>query len=256
VIWDPDQYLRFEKERALPFHHLIAAAGDIDPRLVVDLGCGSGGRTATLLERWPEATIIGVDKSEAMVERARQHAGPEQLEFVLADVSTWRSRKAVDLMISNACFHWIDDHRALFDHLVPQLAPAGVVAFQVPANHDQPSHTILRELCASARWQEPLVGLPRTGTREPSWYVRQLGERGFEVSAWQTTYFHVLGGEDAVLEWLRGTALRPVFERLPEDEHSDFLTEYGALLGEAYPERDGTTVFPFRRTFVVARLAP
>lgn len=253
--WDPTQYARFNSERGLPFHHLVAAIDHPDPRIVVDLGCGTGEQTATLRTKWPSALITGVDSSEEMIDRARRPATPEQLEFVVADVSTWRSTEPVDLMFSNACFHWIDDHRALFDHLLPQLAPAGVFAFQVPANHDEPSHTILRELCSRPRWQDHLVGLPRTGTREPSWYLRELGERGFEVSAWQTTYFHILGGEDPVLDWVRGTALRPVLERLPKDEHSDFLTEYGTLLGEAYPERDGKTVFPFRRTFVVARLA-
>ncbi len=158
----------------------------------------------------------------------------------------------VDLMLANACFHWIDDHRRLLDHLLPQLADGGVLAFQVPANHTEPSHTILGELCSSLRWRDQLEGIPRTEVHEPQWYLDELGARGHSVDAWQTTYFHVLEGDDPVLEWMRGTTLRPVLERLSEEEHGEFLEEYGVLLREAYPSHDGKTVFPFQRIFVVA----
>jgi trans-aconitate 2-methyltransferase len=156
-------------------------------------------------------------------------------------------------MFSNACFHWIDDHRALFDHLLPQLADGGILAFQVPANHTEPSHTLLGELCSDPRWCGRLDGLPTTGVRKPQWYLDKLGGRGLEVTAWQTTYYHVLEGDDAVLEWVRGTTLRPILELLPAQEHEGFLDAYGSQLRDAYPARDGKTMFPFRRIFVVAK---
>jgi len=249
--WDPDQYLRFERERSLPFRHLVAAVDHLRPSTVIDLGCGPGGLTAGLLQLWPEARVTGVDASEEMIERARGLAVTGRLDFELGNAFTWRSSEPVDLMLSNACFHWIEDHRRLFDHLLPQLAEAGTLAFQVPANHAEPSHTILSELCSSPRWRDRLDGLPRTDVREPRWYLDEFSGRGLEATAWQTTYFHVLEGQDPVLEWVRGTSLRPVLERLPEEEHNEFLDVYGARLREAYPARDGTTVFPFRRTFVV-----
>jgi trans-aconitate 2-methyltransferase len=252
MSWDPDQYLRFAEERALPFRHLVAAVDHLEPSTVVDLGCGPGKLTAGLRRRWPDARIIGIDSSEEMIEHARLHAESNRLEFSVGDVLTWRVSEPADLMLSNACFHWIDDHRRLFDHLLPQLNEAGVLAFQVPANHTEPSHTILGELCSGPRWCGRLDGLPRTGTREPLWYLAELGSRDLDVSVWQTTYFHVLEGPDQVLAWVRGTTLRPVLERLSAEEHEEFLSEYGLLLGEAYPSRDGKTVFPFKRTFVVA----
>lgn len=256
MIWDAEEYLRFAAERALPFHHLVAAVAHLEPRHVADLGCGPGGLTASLLERWPAARILGIDTSEEMIGHARRREVPGRLDFEIADIQTWTAPEALDLMLANASFHWIGDHGALFDHLIPQIAAGGVLAFQVPANHSQPSHLLLRELCSSPRWREWLEGFPRSGVREPQGYIDQLGGRGLDVSAWQTTYFHVLEGEDPVLEWVRGTALRPILERLPEEEHGEFLADYGAVLGEAYPKREGKTVFPFRRTFVVARIHP
>jgi len=252
VGWNPKRYLRYSDERALPFRHLVAAVDHIDPGTVVDLGCGPGGLTATLLEHWPAAHIVGIDTSEEMIGHARRREIAGRLTFELGDALTWRAPQPVNLILSNACFHWIDDHRGLFDHLLPQLSDGGVLAFQVPANHDEPSHNILRELCSSPRWHDPLDGLPRTGVRDMEWYLAELGGRGLQVNAWQTTDFHLLESEDPVLEWVRGTTLRPVLERLPEEEHEAFLGQYGGLLREAYPERDGKTLFPFERTFVVA----
>jgi len=252
MIWNPDQYLRFAEQRALPFHHLVAALELLEPASVVDLGCGTGELTATLLDRWPAARVTGVDSSEEMIDRARSREVVGRLRFEAADITRWQSPEPVDLMFSNACFHWVDDHRALFHHLLPQLAEKGVLALQVPANHTEASHTLLRELCSSPRWRDRLDGLPTTGVREAQWYIDELGGRGLGVTAWQTTYFHLLEGENPVLEWVRGTALRPILEGLPESHHAGLLDEYGALLRNAYPPRDGRTLFPFTRTFVVA----
>ena len=251
-MWDPEQYLCFADQRALPFRHLVAAIGHLNPAIVVDLGCGPGGLTASLLERWPAAHIVGVDASEEMIAHAQRRVVSGRLDFEIGDVRTWKASEPVDLVLANACFHWIDDHHALFDHLLPQMVNRGTLAFQVPANHSEPSHIILGELCSSPRWRGRLDGLPRTGVREPQWYLDELDGRGLDVNAWQTTYYHVLEGEDPVLEWVRGTTLRPVLERLPDDEHEELLGQYGALLRKAYPLRDGRTVFPFKRTFVVA----
>jgi trans-aconitate 2-methyltransferase len=250
--WDPDQYLRFSTERTMPFRHLVAAIDHLEPSTIVDLGCGTGKLTASLLDHWPGARITGIDSSAQMIERARKLAVSGSIYFELADVLTWQAPETVDLMLANACLHWIEDHRALLDHLLPQLAGGGVLAFQVPANHTEPSHTILSELCSSPRWRERLGGLPRMGVHKPQWYLDELSDRGLGVAAWQTTYFHVLDGEDPVLEWVRGTTLRPVLERLPSKEHDEFLSEFGTMLREAYPAREGKTDFPFKRTFVVA----
>jgi len=254
MAWDPDQYLFFSAERGLPFRHLLAALHHLEPASVVDLGCGPGGLTATLLERWPKAKIIGVDTSPEMIAHARRREIPGRLTFEIGEASTWRSGHPVDLLLSNACFHWIGDHRALFDHLLPQLAAGGTLAFQVPANHDAPSHILLRDLCSSERWRDRLDGHPRTGVRDSSWYLEELGGRGLAVTVWQTTYHHLLEGDDPVLEWVKGTTLRPVLERLSKDDQVDFLADYGRRLSGAYPSTDGRTNFPFSRSFVVASM--
>jgi trans-aconitate 2-methyltransferase len=251
MTWDPEQYLLFSEERGLPFRHLLAAVQHLEPASIVDLGCGSGALTTSLIERWPSARITGIDGSTEMIAHARRRAVAERLIFEKGDVRTWTAPRQVDLLVSNACFHWIHDHRALFDHLVPQLAAGGSLAFQVPANHDSPSHTLLRDLCSSERWRDRLDGHPRTGVRDPQWYRNELGGRGLIVTAWQTTYHHALGGDDPVLEWVKGTTLRPVFDLLDAKDHLEFTSAYGALLREAYPESDGITLFPFNRLFVV-----
>lgn len=252
VIWEPGRYLRFSSERALPFRHLVAAVDHLQPATVVDVGCGPGGLTATLLDRWPAARIVGIDTSQEMIDHARRRTVPGRLSFEVDDALAWRAPDPVDLLLSNACFQWIGDHRALFEHLIPQLSGNGTLAFQVPANHDAPSHTILRDLCSSPRWRTRLGGLPRTGVREPSWYFDVLTWSNCSTTAWETVYHHILEGDNPVLEWVRGTALRPVLDRLDEHEQTEFITSYGTLLREAYPECDGKTILCFKRLFVVA----
>ena len=248
--WDPDQYLAYADERALPFHHLVAAVAHLKPQRVLDVGCGPGALTVTLLEQWPEARIHGIDSSAEMVKHAQRRAISERLDFELADVVVWTSDQPYDLVLSNACLQWIPDHRHLLDQLAKFMTERATLAFQVPANHDHPSHTILAELCASEGWRSALAGAYRVHVQAPEWYTDELHGRGFDITAWQTTYIHRLEGDDPVLEWVKGTTLRPVLDRLGEAQTEAFLDEYGAQLRAAYPEKNGVTVFPFTRTFV------
>jgi len=252
MSWDPNQYLAFADERALPFHHLVAAVTHLRPRRVLDIGCGPGALTATLLERWPSADILGIDRSPEMIELAERWAVPDRLDFASADIRSWRPDEPVDLILSNACFHWIEDHAALLRRLASLLNDGGVLAFQVPANHGEPSHVILDGLCGSKRWLTRLEGVRTTHVEEPGWYADELGKLGFQPTVWRTTYHHRMTGDNPVLEWVKGTTLRPVLDRLAAEQREAFLAEYGARLRSAYPKRDGVTVFPFTRTFVVA----
>ena len=253
-MWDAKQYLRFADERARPFFDLVERIDHPGPRRVVDLGCGAGGLTTTLLERWPEAQITGIDSSEEMIGRARKRAIPRHLEFELGDVASWRAAEPFDVIVSNACFHWIPDHRRLLENLAAQLAPDGVLAFQVPDNFTSPSHTIVRTLVSSPNWRDQLGDLPQAGVESPGWYIEVLTILGLGATAWRTTYKHLLNGENPVFEWLSGTTLRPALARLDEDERDRFIDQLGPLLASAYPPGPGGTPFPFRRTFVVAHL--
>jgi trans-aconitate 2-methyltransferase len=258
-MWDPQQYLRFADERSRPFFELAGRVRAASPRRVADLGCGPGQLTATLAGRWPGAEVTGIDSSAEMITAARSQpvpagAGPARLRFEQADARDWMPAAPPDVIISNALLQWIPDHLSLLRRWAALLPPAGWLAFQVPGNFDQPSHAILRELAGSGRWR-PLLGAvqPNRQAADPADYLRLLAEAGCLVDAWETTYLHVLHGTDPVLDWYKGTGLRPVLAALPADLASEFLAEYGALLREAYPAEPHGTVLPFRRVFVVAQ---
>ncbi|HET7531272.1 MAG TPA: methyltransferase domain-containing protein [Mycobacteriales bacterium] len=257
--WDPGQYLRYADQRGRPFVELTARIGAESPSYVVDLGCGTGELTALLADRWPDAAVVGVDSSSDMVETAQQHATGRRLAFECADLREWRPARNVDVVTANAVLQWVPGHLAMLADVVGWLAPGGWLAFQVPDNFTEPSHVLLRDLRLSARWRDRLgEGADRTaGVERPETYLRALLDLGLEADVWQTSYLHVLPGDDAVLEWVKGTALRPVLSLL--DEHAErtaFLDEYAAALHEAYPSESFGTLFPFRRTFAVAHLPP
>lgn len=252
--WDPGQYAVYADERSRPFFELLARV-DVDaPGDVVDLGCGPGALTATLLARWPGARIVGVDSSADMVQAAREHEVAGRLSFVAADVAGWAPDGPVDVVVANALLQWVPGHVDLLQRFASWLRPGGVLAFQVPDNFDEPSHTLLRELRTSPRWAARLSdGADRAaGVERPDTYLRALLAAGLTPDVWQTSYLHVLSGQDAVLEWVKGTALRPVLAALePGPEREAFLGEYAAALRAAYPAQEWGTVFPFRRTFAV-----
>ncbi|MEO7259731.1 MAG: trans-aconitate 2-methyltransferase [Jatrophihabitantaceae bacterium] len=250
--WDPAQYALFSDERSRPFFDLTGQIGAERPGQVVDLGCGSGELTATLAQRWPAAAVRGLDASAEMIERAAPVAGG-RLSFALADAAGFDA-SGVDVLISNALLQWVPGHQALLSRWAGELNAGGWLALQVPANFGAPSHRLMRELAGSARWRGRLAGVLRHGdaVAEPAEYLELLVEAGLRVNAWQTSYLHVLQGPDPVLDWVRGTGLRPVLQALGEDEAAEFSAEYAALLRQAYPARPFGTVFEFLRTFVVA----
>ncbi len=255
AVWDPDAYLRFAGERARPFAELVARVRAEFPRTVVDLGCGEGTLTASLAARWPQALITGVDSSPEMLAAAAARAVPGQVEFLRSDVGEWRPQEQVDVIVSNALLHWVPGHDALLSRWAEVLSPGGWLAVQVPGNFRSPTHTVLADLCRSRGWSGRLGGLaPRTdAVLEPVEYLQLLTGAGLSADVWETTYLHVLTGEDPVLDWVRGTVLRPVLTVLDDDEAARLTEEYADGLRAAYPRRaDGTTVLPYRRIFFVA----
>jgi trans-aconitate 2-methyltransferase len=290
-IWNPRQYREYSSERARPFFELLARVDAEAPAYVADLGCGPGERTADLAARWPCAVIEGIDNSEQMIAEARRMlrrgGAPESgggggdpydgggrrdggwgggvhgedaqpggtLRFSVGDLAEWMPERPVDVIFSNAALQWVPQHRRLLPRWVEALAPGGLLAFSMPGNFDQASHTLLRELCESPRWDDRLGRVNRHNVvDDPVDYFELLSDLGCEVDAWETTYLQVLPGADPVLEWMKGTALRPALDVLTgEGEREEFLTELRALLRDAYPPGPHGTVFPFRRIFVIAR---
>jgi trans-aconitate 2-methyltransferase len=259
-MWDPAQYLHFADERSRPFFDLLGRVGATDPGLVVDLGCGPGHLTVALASRWPEAEVRGIDSSAEMIGQAAallSSAGTGaagRLSFALGDVRQWQPDRPVDVIVSNAVLQWVPDHLRLLPRWAGTLSAGGWLAVQVPGNFDQPSHQILRELAGSDRWRPLLDGVRlNRQAADPGQYLDQLARAGCEVDAWETTYLHVLPGEDPVLDWYRGSGLRPVLAVLPDGQAAEFLADYGARVRDAYPAAAYGTVLPFRRVFVVAR---
>jgi trans-aconitate 2-methyltransferase len=248
--WDDAQYLKFADERTRPARELLARVPVPIARRVLDLGCGPGNSTALLRERWPEARVTGVDSSAEMLERAR-HDHPE-IDWVLGDASRFVPEAAVDVSFSNALLQWLPDHAALIPLLFEQVRPGGVLAFQVPCNFGEPSHRLMREL--SGPWAERTAAVRRrSAVGSAGFYYDLLGPRARAVDIWQTTYEHVMLDAAAIVDWVKGTGLRPYLDVLTPDERPQYLEAYTRAIAEAYPaRRDGKRLFSFPRLFVVA----
>jgi len=223
---------------------------------VAALGCGPGELTAELAARWPGAEVTGLDSSAEMIEAARACPDPAaaRIRWVLGDLRAWQPAEPHDVIVSNAVLQWLPDHLEVLARWPRLLAPGGWLAVQVPGNFDQPSHQILRDLAGSPRWRPLLRDVPlNRQSAEPEQYLDLLARAGCEVDAWETTYQHVLPGDDPVVDWYKGSGLRPVLSALDPAQAAEFLAEYGARARAAYPRRPYGTVLEFRRVFVVAR---
>jgi len=258
--WDPTTYLQFADERSRPFHDLTARVGAREPRRVADLGCGPGQLTASLANRWPGAEVLGLDASPEMIAEAQPLARPG-LEFEVGDLRHWRPAEPLDVLVSNATLQWVPGHRALLPRLVAAVRPGGWLAFAVPGNFGEPSHSLLRGLAAELPYAAATATVTWPGSHDPKDYLADLLALGCLVDAWETTYLHVLSGPDPVFRWISGTGARPVLQALDPKARDAFEREYRARLRQAYPPTLGAgdearTVLPFRRVFVVARREP
>ncbi|HYM02349.1 MAG TPA: methyltransferase domain-containing protein [Stellaceae bacterium] len=263
MAWDPAHYLKFGDERLRPGFDLLARIGDLPGGGIYELGCGTGVHARAIAARWPDRALIAIDHSPEMLAKAA--GDPAPILWVEADIARWSAPEPGALIFSNATLQWLDQHERLFPHLMRQLVPEGVLAVQMPRNFDQASHVLMRETALEGPWAAKLAPLfARAGgatvlrddpvAPPENFYdlLTPLATHGLDL--WETTYIHVLQGEDPVLDWVSATALRPVLEALTAAERRDFTAAYGAKLRAAYPRRaDGKTLLPFRRLFLVAR---
>jgi trans-aconitate 2-methyltransferase len=230
------------------------AMSQIEPRSIYDLGCGPGNVTRMLTQRWPDAAVTGVDSSPDMLTRAEQEA--PGVAFQQADIAEWSAPKPADLLFSNATLHWLDDHKRLLPRLVAQISPGGALAVQMPCNRGSPSHLLIEATAAAERWRHKLSRVRpvynSVETAEEYYRIHRLPPRG---RFWETTYLHVLEGENPVAEWTKGTALRPYLDALDDQERPAFLADYAGGIADAYPRQlDGRTLLEFRRIFLIARV--
>lgn len=253
--WDPHQYSRFERERDRAAHDLLARLpDDLSPREIWDLGCGAGQHAAWLKRRHPDARVHGMDTSPAMLEQARRR--DEDIDWRLGDIADWAPERPADLILANASLHWLPDHAALLRRLTVGLAAGGVIAVQMPMAHETRHHTLMREVAADGPWAAALDGVGAVAPLlQPEAYYSVLAESCGEIDIWSTTYLQALTGADAVLEWMKGTALRPYLAALTDEvTRRAYLDALGARLSSAFPRRpDGVTLMPFPRLFLLAR---
>lgn len=252
-MWDPAIYLAFDDHRGRPFYELCNRIAAESPRAVVDLGCGPGNLTATLANRWPQAKVSGLDSSSEMVTAARERG----VDAEVVDVVDWLPGTDTDVVVCNAVLQWVSGHDKLLSRWVAALPSGAWLAMQVPGNFAEPSHVLARELATAPRWRDELsevVLREEDAVYSPAEYAELLTDVGCTVDAWETTYQHRLTGDDPVLAWISGTALRPIRSALDDVRWQRFTAELAPQLREAYPRRpDGSTWFPFHRIFMVAR---
>lgn len=250
--WQPDLYLRFERDRTRPSEDLLARIPGKAAR-VLDIGCGPGNSTALLATRFPGAEITGLDTSPAMLEQAA--ARLPDARFAQADIASYQPDAPFDLIFANAVLHWVPDHPALLPRLMRMLAPGGHLAIQMPVNLDEPAWTAMEEVANQGPWADKLVAAASVRTRplSPQQMHDVLAPLASEIDQWDTIYAHLMPDHDAILDWLRGAGLKPWLEPLSKDEADGFLAAYRPRIEAGYPMRaDGRILFPFPRRFLIA----
>jgi trans-aconitate 2-methyltransferase len=256
--WNPSQYLKFSDHRLRPALELLARVPVTDPSLIYDLGCGPGNITRLIADQYPAATVYGLDNSPEMLAKAA--ADPSSIQWIEGDVETWSPSELVDLIYSNATLHWIPGHADLFPRLVASLKPGGCLAVQMPLSWGMESHRLMRETLTnggpggtSLGTAELHTAVARKWVEAGEYYYDLLVDITATLDIWAVEYIQVLEGEDPVLEWVKGTGLRPILNGLNDAERELFLAEYKQRLRAAYPMRpNGKTLYPFHRLFIVA----
>ena len=258
MAWDPDQYRRFEAERNRPLRDLLNGLDDLDPRNVVDAGCGPGNSTEALIRRFPTAHIRAFDSDAAMVDAARKRLPGIAIDR--QDVTRFEPEEPIDLFLSNAVFHWVPDHLPVLKRLAGFLVAGGALALQMPDNLDEPSHRLMAEVAAWGRWAAAFAEGMRRGEPLPwpATYMDRLGAAGLDVTVWRTAYFHRLADAAGIVEFVSGAGLRPWIARIEEtlgpEAASAYRAAYQVAVARAYPPlADGSVAFSMPRLFLVAR---
>jgi trans-aconitate 2-methyltransferase len=255
--WNPELYRRFEDERTRPARELLARVALTGATRVHDLGCGPGNSTELLVQRFPGATVVGTDQSETMLASARKRL--PACRFELGDIARWQPPEPPDLIYANAALQWVGDHETLLPRLFAALAPAGVLAIQVPDNRDEPTHRLMREVATLDPWASAIgnAAAIRTNLLPLNSYYDLLARDAAEVDVWRTAYQHPMDTPAAIVDWVHGTALRPFIEPLSPAYREGFLAEYERRIALAYqPRADRRLLLEFPRLFIVARRRP
>jgi trans-aconitate 2-methyltransferase len=252
TTWEPQTYLRYADIRFRAGLDLIARIPKSDYPVIYDLGCGTGHLTRILADTFPQAKVTGIDSSPQMLAEARR-AFPT-IQWKQADIRSWRPRTPPALIYTNAALQWVPDHGHLLPSLLNKLQPGGILAMQVPRHFESPSHLGLKELVMQREWRARLEPLLLAPIPPPETYWNWLSPHARNLDLWETIYLQVLDGRNPVVDFMRGTALRPFLSILSEREAAKFVDAFAERMTAAYPTQpNGQTLFPFRRLFLVAQ---
>jgi trans-aconitate 2-methyltransferase len=253
MSWSAEQYSKFENERNRPVLDLLAHIPTNEVKTAADIGCGPGNSTELLRDKYPLAQITGMDSSIDMIDAARKRL--PDIQFELADISTWVARGPFDIILANAALQWVPDHAKLFPALISKLSDGGTLAVQMPDNFDEPSHRLMRETAIGGPWKDKLTTATKRVARETAdWYYQELRSKVSKLDIWRTTYYHSLaGGVNAIIEWFKGTGLQPYLNPLNNNEQVEFIKKYKEALVKTYKVyADGMVLLPFPRLFIIA----
>ena len=250
--WSPTQYTRFEDERTRPARDLLAQVTLAAPARIVDMGCGPGNSTELLAQRWPAAELVGLDSSPAMLAEARMRLPTARFE--LADATRWLPDVDIGLVFANAVYQWVPNHLTQLPRVLGSLGEGSVLALQMPDNLGEPTHELMRAVAADPSWSGRLADAARAALPPPRTYYDALQPVARRIDIWHSVYNHVLADVAAVVEWVKGTGLRPFLEPLSEREREEYLSRYSAEIARGYPPTaDGKVLLRFPRLFIVAQ---
>lgn len=245
--WNSNQYMKFGKERTQPSLDLISRIKDLDPSNILDIGCGPGNSTFALYENFPNAQIKGVDSSENMLKKAREKY--PNMQFEKCNVPDDLGEESYDLIFSNACIHWIPNHQNLISEIFNKLNKGGTLAVQIPLTQEAPFYKTLFRLIENEKWSK-LAVVHNFHNLMPNEYYDLFTTFDCDFQIWQTTYYHIVQSQEGVIEWYKGSGLRPYLELLDEEEKEDFMTELKESLKNLFPtQRDGKVILKMPRLF-------
>lgn len=252
--WSAAQYSKFKRERTIPAFDLANSIKYENPNSVLDIGCGTGNSTAVLAKKFPEAKITGADNSDDMLAAARKE-NPD-IEFIKLDAETELDsiKNRYDIVFSNACIQWIPNHRRLLKNLFSLLNDGGILAVQIPLQSKHPVHSIMKSLSKSEKWKSKLRVERMYNNLSENEYYDVLSELTDNFRIWETTYFHSMPSYESIIEWYKGTGLRPYLEQLSADDQKAYSNDVMQCLRDTYPiQKNGEIIFRFPRLFFLAK---
>lgn len=253
MAWSAAQYVKFEDERTRPARDLLAQVPDLPEGALYDLGCGPGNSTQLIAERFEDRSPVGIDSDDDMLAAAAKRL--PQLAFEKGDLAAWQPPAPAALFYANAVFQWLPGHLDILERLMGALVSGGALAVQMPDNLMEPSHEAMRAVAAQAPFAAHFATSPRDrrALPAPSVYIDRLAPLSARIEVWHTIYYHRLANAEAIVEWVKGTGLRPYLDALPEDLRAEYAAAYLERIRAAYPPlADGRVLMKFPRLFIVA----